>query len=550
MTETNDSNTPEEQGEEEVSHGHGDVTEGERRSIHVRFVRHAESRNNQVYRDARFLFRGGTPSFDKDGWINYVNTHRSHDPTLSEVGRRQRDKLADFLVPHLINQASEPVRVIVSPMRRTLETIQPTLQRLHEAGHAAEVIVNAYYHESEGCHDKDRALDGMTPDEIRKDVMKDVGDNMSFEGFPSPTRGWYVGRHRAETRQESEERASKFYLWLCEYLDQQLACPDASDIFDAGVQIQGEEEEHEHDKFSQRFRRRRMTVCVGHGDFMSLVLKRIIAGFGHCIEFEGTAHRSAFIHYNTGITEVEYFGQGRFLIMGHNQTPHLLDPTSYRDLRTGGSLKDGWTYLMPTDELLQDNQVVAMHFDDDEQVDDFVKEQTQAMKALYLGSSTSRTTNNTTQTSHSPSPTAVSNLCVEEDDDDGELVDARRKKKVSFFVKRGQQVVGCATYDEVTGHLSQVVVRPSVAQNTQVGDALLGAVRKHARKVGRSDSLYYYCDDDVANNNNNNSNGSTKSFLEQMGFQEVVDETDGVSPDDDDDEARPQKRGSIHRLDL
>lgn len=30
------------------------------------------------------------------------------------------------------------------------------------------------------------------------------------------------------------------------------------------------------------------------------------------IEYEGIPHRTAMIHYNTGITEVEYFGKGEF----------------------------------------------------------------------------------------------------------------------------------------------------------------------------------------------------------------------------------------------
>ena len=42
---------------------------------------------------------------------------------------------------------------------------------------------------------------------------------------------------------------------------------------------------------------------------MSLVLKRIVAGFGHSVEKEKVPHRSAFVHNNTGITELEYFGE-------------------------------------------------------------------------------------------------------------------------------------------------------------------------------------------------------------------------------------------------
>jgi len=129
-----------------------------RPSIAVRLIRHAESQNNQVYRDARFLFRGGTPDFDEEGWNSYVDKHRKADPGLSDTGIQQSQHLADFLVPHLQNQASHPVRVVTSPMKRTLETIRPTLERLNAGGeHVCQVICNAFYHESEGCHIREKA---------------------------------------------------------------------------------------------------------------------------------------------------------------------------------------------------------------------------------------------------------------------------------------------------------------------------------------------------------------------------------------------------------
>ncbi len=131
-----------------------------RPSLSIRLIRHAESQNNQVYRDARFLFRGGTPEFDESGWNAYVDLHRKADPGLSEIGVQQAQHLADFLVPHLQNQASHPVRIISSPMKRTLETIRPTLERLQADSNGTSVcnvIVNAFYHESEGCHVKEQA---------------------------------------------------------------------------------------------------------------------------------------------------------------------------------------------------------------------------------------------------------------------------------------------------------------------------------------------------------------------------------------------------------
>jgi hypothetical protein len=102
-------------------------------------------------------------------------------------------------------------------------------------------------------------------------------------------QGWYLLGKTSESRAESEARAAKFFLWLCEHLDEQLKTPQ-EDVFDAGVAVPGEENECEHDKTSPRQRRRRTALLIGHGDFMSLVLKRIVAGFGHWVENQGTPH--------------------------------------------------------------------------------------------------------------------------------------------------------------------------------------------------------------------------------------------------------------------
>ena len=80
------------------------------------------------------------------------------------------------------------------------------------------------------------------------------------------------------------------------------------DVFDAGVAVPGEENENEHDKFVPRQRRRRTALLIGHGDFMSLVLKRIMAGFGHSVENEGIPHRKYFLsllHLKTGSAQYD-----------------------------------------------------------------------------------------------------------------------------------------------------------------------------------------------------------------------------------------------------
>jgi broad specificity phosphatase PhoE len=295
-----------------------------RPSIALHMIRHAESANNEVYRNAKFLYRGGTNEFDEVGCMAYISENRRADPDLSTKGFQQADVLADdYLVPHLENQASHPVRILCSPMRRTLLTIKPTLERLHErklqpqdrtaTASAVHIIVIAFYHETEGCHLRGKSDPGMNPTQIRelfKDCVNDPIHDIEFVGFASPDTGWYAHGTGPESRAEAEQRAAKFCLWLTEYLDHQLLQED-SDLFDAGILMEGEDQEDEHDRHQRRIRRRRTTLAIGHGDFMSSVLKRLVSGFGHVVETEGTPHRSAFAHFNTGITELEYFGHGR-----------------------------------------------------------------------------------------------------------------------------------------------------------------------------------------------------------------------------------------------
>jgi phosphohistidine phosphatase SixA len=492
-----------------------------RRSIKIFMIRHAESQNNEVYRNARYIYRGGTPDFDLAGWTHYIDTHRSADPGLSEIGKEQAEHLADFMVPYLEAHASTPVQIISSPMRRTLETIRPTYQRLRRAQQgkdstAANVLVNAFYFESEGCHTKDIPEPGMSPPEIRSLLCQDYAtddngassscseedSNSQFVGFPGPEKGWYADETAPETRAESEQRAAKFYLWLVEHLDPQLE--DSVDVFDAGVHHELEEDassggQGDTQSTTTTLRKprhkRRTALLAGHGDFMSLVLKRIVAGFGHAVENEGIPHRSAFVHVNTGITELEYFGKGRFLIMSHNQTPHFT-PNEYDRLRTGGSLKDGWSYLMPNDEFLLDAEVSVAFLDE---LEDHVVEQATALKALYLSSDASAQLQ------------ADDGLSVEEEEDAGN----KQRHIKHFIVKHGLQVVAVASYSELTGRLTDVAVRPSAG--TQASETLVDAVKQYSKKFGRSGSLLI-----------TPRSGVSKAQFEALGFEELGDDR---SPD-------------------
>jgi len=466
----------------------------------LKLVRHAESMNNEVYRDARALFKGGTEEFDSAGWNAYVDKHRVADPGISQRGHTQANKLAQYLEPHLRNQASQPVQIITSPMQRTLETVMPTLSLLNKQqqnNHKSpvgdfstatakpfNVIVNAHYFESEGCHLREITEPGMNQSEIRNVLAPSIDDHscLNFEGFSDdPAHGWYQDGLGPETRPQSEARADIFYLWLCEHLDNQLESGD-DDIFDAGVTLPCEEDENEFDKVCLRKRKRRTAILIGHGDFTNLLMTRIAAGFGHSVENASTTHRSAFVHYNTGITELEYFGKGRFLVMGTNQTPHL-NNLNDMNLLSGGGLRDGWSYIMPPDKFILEKEASVAFTDE---LEDHVREQTCAMKTLYASK-------------------GRSNRSLSENASIGD-----KFSDVTILVKRGLQVAACASFDGKTGHLSDVVIRPS-AKGGNAWKALVEEAKMYTAKI-QINKLFVKAETD-----------EEKSFYENNGFV-VVDE--------------------------
>ena len=290
---------------------------------------------------------------------------------------------------------------------------------------------------------------------------------------------------------------------MMEWLDQQLIEAEeqeVNDVYDGGVTLPGEEHEQCHNKMERRKRRRRTAIFIGHGDFMSLVLKRIAAGFGHAVEKEAVPHRSAFVHHNTGITELEYFGNGKFLIMSQNSIPHLSGQDGC--YVTGGSLKDGWTYLVPTDGSLDSEVSVAFS----DEVQPHIQEQAEALRSLYL----------------SPKKDTTS------EKGEGEVtVVVKRKLRVLFVdsivtlctiiytvapLTGGLQVVGCASLNEQTGRVSSVVVRPS-HRRSQVGKSLIEAVKEHAKQSNIEKIVAQPETQDG------------KEFFQKMGFADVDDGT-------------------------
>lgn len=175
-----------------------------------------------------------------------------------------------------------------------------------------------------------------------------------------------------------------------------------------------------------------------------------------------------------------------------NQVPHLSGPENSKYI-TGGSLKDGWSYLVPSDKKLDEEVDIAYA----DEIQPYVKEQTDAMRSLYLNRSTSNIPLDASLKSNA---------------------DRDSSNEVTIVVKRGLQVVGCASLDEKTGIVHDVIIRPS-ARRSQVGESLLGAVMKHAKLSKDLETLTVQ------------PNAEGKELFEKMGFTAVSrsDESDTYS---------------------
>lgn len=134
-----------------------------------------------------------------------------------------------------------------------------------------------------------------------------------FVGFDRPDEGgWYANGKGHETRIDGEASAPKYCLCLSDTLDSLMYNVKSinnnedtttnDNLFDVGLMLPGEELEDEYNKFSKRMRRRRTMLAIGHGDFMSIVLKRLVGGYvgcgrgGRLVEQLGRQHRTVFIY--------------------------------------------------------------------------------------------------------------------------------------------------------------------------------------------------------------------------------------------------------------
>ena len=148
--------------------------------MHLLLVRHGQSANNVIEKEV-----GDGGNFDKA---------RVPDPALSELGFKQAEALGKSLSEKLQNETS--VRLIVSGMRRALQTIQPLSREL-----AIPPLVRPDTFERNGMFTKSGTeitqCDGLTAEEIQDE----------FSGFnvSELEAGW----GRVETDEECFERAGR-----------------------------------------------------------------------------------------------------------------------------------------------------------------------------------------------------------------------------------------------------------------------------------------------------------------------------------------------------
>ena len=153
--------------------------------------------------------------------------------------------------------------------------------------------------------------------------------------------------------------------------------------------------------------------------------------------------------------------------MGTNQTPHL-NHISDLDLLSGGGLKDGWAYIMPPDKHIMDE---TGHVELDADMDDHLKEQTGALRNLYA----CRRQSSDLSTENDKNTLSVQEI-------NGAFIRMNSNgNDISILVKRGLEVVACASLNDQTGLLTDVVVRPS-AKKGNAWKILVEEAKKYTLK--------------------------------------------------------------------
>ena len=176
------------------------------------FIRHAESMNNILYR----LCRESADVNDTKAFLELIQERRSADPAITPVGERQALHLAEYLTS---TSLSTPLGscgrdvILVSPMKRTLMTLAPTLNLLREKHRTApKVIVHGGWFEQGGLHsnkEASTAMLGLAKADMLS-LLSPTGEGVEFVGFEGH---WACGALTIRTPQVKKQKVEKAGGW-------------------------------------------------------------------------------------------------------------------------------------------------------------------------------------------------------------------------------------------------------------------------------------------------------------------------------------------------
>jgi 2,3-bisphosphoglycerate-dependent phosphoglycerate mutase len=355
----------------------------------VLFVRHAESANNHAHASLLAELGPDHPELEARS-----EAARAPDPELTGRGREQAARLAAGLAERT---AGERVLLASSPMRRALHTALPVAEAL--TLDRSRFWCHAELYEVGGCYLGETVHPGATAAEL------EAGFPVTCHAF-ADNHGWFAGRTRPEHGVEAGQRVERVVRWI----EATLAAPEVG--FDTAI-------------------------VIAHGDLLTRWLRRWL----------GVSWRTslAFVHGNTGITELRWHPALGVLLLGLNDLGHL--PPS---LHSGSRFADAW-WRYATPELVVDRHEGSRGVE----------------PALWAAALALR----------------EAELLSREGTriEDYRASDAR---SVHFLARVDGTLAGTAQYDPELDRLRQMVVARAF-RHGRVGRALIDAARAEAARRGR-----------------------------------------------------------------
>ncbi len=232
--------------------------------LRVVLLRHGESQNNVLNEVSHQHYR----------------ENRFSDPCLTDLGEKQAEATGAYFL-----EGSSPLlrgisKIYVSPFLRTLQTAKPVVEALKLPTEVWPEIfeVGGVF---EGYGQTATGARGMTRGTIEEMFP-------AYDASKVPADGWYFGNTR-ETWAEAAVRVNKVADRL---RDMASECQES-----------GKDD----------------AVClVVHGDFIDLVVSSLLN-----MPSTGDQTKTVFRTYNTCITCVDIFSDGKVAVLFHNQKEHL-----------------------------------------------------------------------------------------------------------------------------------------------------------------------------------------------------------------------------------